>query len=71
MTQLAIGVVAVYFAFFYHLLASCFSVKEANDACLWLKAAGFPQYVQMFEGQYSALSMLKVKVLKFPVKKCH
>ena len=27
------------------------SVKEANDACLWLKAAGFPQYVQMFEGE--------------------
>lgn len=25
-------------------------VKEASDACLWLKAAGFPQYVQMFEG---------------------
>ena len=27
------------------------SVKEASDACLWLKAAGFPQYVQMFEGE--------------------
>lgn len=26
------------------------AVREANDACLWLKAAGFPQYVQMFEG---------------------
>jgi hypothetical protein len=23
--------------------------KEAKDACVWLKAAGFPQYVQMYE----------------------
>ena len=29
-----------------------FVVKEASDACLWLKAAGFPQYVQMFEGTF-------------------
>ncbi len=28
-----------------------FAVKEANDACLWLKAAGFPQYVQMYKGE--------------------
>lgn len=28
-----------------------FLVKDANDACLWLKAAGFPQYVQMYEGE--------------------
>ena len=28
------------------------AVREANDACLWLRAAGFPQYVQMFEGEW-------------------
>lgn len=27
------------------------AVREANDACLWLRAAGFPQYVQMYEGE--------------------
>ena len=27
------------------------AVRDAHDACLWLKAAGFPQYVQMFEGK--------------------
>lgn len=27
------------------------AVRDAHDACLWLKAAGFPQYVHMFEGK--------------------
>ena len=35
-----------------HFCCSLSAVREANDACLWLKAAGFPQYVQMFEGQF-------------------
>ena len=35
------------------------TVREANDACLWLKAAGFPQYVQMFEGQYYYIQLLQ------------
>ncbi|KAJ6668026.1 hypothetical protein lerEdw1_016347 [Lerista edwardsae] len=30
-------------------LCLCFSEIEAKDACDWLKAAGFPQYAQMFE----------------------
>ncbi len=34
------------------MLACLYSVREANDACLWLRAAGFPQYVQMYEGQF-------------------
>jgi hypothetical protein len=25
-------------------------VRQAQDACIWLKSAGFPQYVQKFEG---------------------
>ena len=29
------------------------AVREAVDACWWLIAAGFPQYVQLFEGKYS------------------
>ena len=41
-----------------HLCISIYlTVKEANDACLWLKAAGFPQYVQMFEGESSAVNI--------------
>lgn len=28
-----------------------FSEIEAAEACKWLRAAGFPQYAQMFEGK--------------------
>lgn len=27
---------------------------EAIEACKWLRAAGFPQYAQMYEGKYDA-----------------
>ena len=27
------------------------AVKEAVEASWWLRAAGFPQYVQLFEGE--------------------
>ena len=32
---------------------SCFCVAEieALEACTWLRAAGFPQYAQMYEGK--------------------
>lgn len=30
------------------------AVKEAIEACWWLKAAGFPQYVHLFEGKHVA-----------------
>lgn len=33
------------------MLASLLVVREAHEACLWLRAAGFPQYVDMFEGE--------------------
>ena len=29
----------------------CFSEIEALEACKWLRAAGFPQYAQMYEGE--------------------
>lgn len=29
-----------------------FSEIEATEACKWLRAAGFPQYAQMYEGMY-------------------
>lgn len=29
----------------------CFSEIEAQEACKWLRAAGFPQYAQMYEGK--------------------
>lgn len=28
---------------------------EAIEACKWLRAAGFPQYAQMYEGEYLQL----------------
>ncbi|KAF7403339.1 hypothetical protein HZH68_006133 [Vespula germanica] len=27
---------------------------EAQEACKWLRAAGFPQYAQMYEGEQAA-----------------
>ncbi|KAK0088627.1 hypothetical protein PV325_011191 [Microctonus aethiopoides] len=27
---------------------------EAQEACKWLRAAGFPQYAQMYEGKYTS-----------------
>lgn len=30
---------------------------EAIEACKWLRAAGFPQYAQMYEGTYTSLSI--------------
>lgn len=27
---------------------------EAQEACKWLRAAGFPQYAQMYEGKLSS-----------------
>lgn len=38
------------------LVKKCFVVFvteiEAKEACKWLRAAGFPQYAQMYEGEY-------------------
>lgn len=33
--------------FFYFFFAEI----EATEACKWLRAAGFPQYAQMYEGK--------------------
>jgi hypothetical protein len=30
----------------------CIAEIEAAEACKWLRAAGFPQYAQMYEGEY-------------------
>lgn len=32
------------------LLLFCFTEIEAKEACDWLRAAGFPQYAQLYEG---------------------
>jgi len=29
---------------------------EAKEACKWLRAAGFPQYAQMYEGEYFVIN---------------
>jgi hypothetical protein len=29
----------------------CITEIEAAEACKWLRAAGFPQYAQMYEGE--------------------
>lgn len=31
----------------------CVAEIEAKEACDWLRAAGFPQYAQLFEGNAS------------------
>lgn len=42
------------FEFFHTLfcLSLLFPELEAVEALKWLRAAGFPQYAQMFEGEY-------------------
>ncbi len=35
-----------------------FAEIEAKEACDWLRAAGFPQYVQLFKGKYGAVSVM-------------
>lgn len=39
----------------YEIFSSVHAVKEARDACCWLKAGGFPQYVHKFEGKTAVL----------------
>lgn len=39
-------------------------VHEAQDACIWLKSAGFPQYVQKFETGEFPLNLTKLRVEK-------
>lgn len=34
-----------------------FSELEAKEACEWLRAAGFPQYAQLYEGNSSCDGM--------------
>lgn len=36
---------------------SLFAEIEAKEACDWLRAAGFPQYVQLFKGKYEAVNV--------------
>uniref|UniRef100_A0A672V208 Rho-GAP domain-containing protein n=1 Tax=Strigops habroptila TaxID=2489341 RepID=A0A672V208_STRHB len=36
---------------------------EAREACDWLRAAGFPQYAQLFEGRYDPKDFLNLKYL--------
>lgn len=31
-------------------MCCCLTEIEAKEACDWLRAAGFPQYAQLFEG---------------------
>lgn len=38
---------------------SLFAEIEAKEACDWLRAAGFPQYVQLFKGKYEADSVIQ------------
>lgn len=37
---------------------SLFAEIEAKEACDWLRAAGFPQYVQLFKGKYEAVTVM-------------
>lgn len=35
-----------------------FAEIEAKEACDWLRAAGFPQYVQLFKGKYETIHLM-------------
>lgn len=35
-------------------MCCCLTEIEAKEACDWLRAAGFPQYAQLFEGNRGA-----------------
>ena len=37
--------------------------REAKDAVSWLKAAGFPQYVQMYAGKLNVMDSTSQPVL--------
>lgn len=36
----------------FNVISLWFTEIEAVEACKWLRAAGFPQYAQMYEGEY-------------------
>ncbi|XP_019850855.1 PREDICTED: rho GTPase-activating protein 7-like isoform X2 [Amphimedon queenslandica] len=40
------------------------TIREAQDACIWLKSAGFPQYVQQFEGGEFPINVTAMQVEK-------
>lgn len=42
----------------------CFSLPEieAKEACTWLRAAGFPQYAQLYEGKATFISPARVSL---------
>jgi len=46
-----------------NIVFNLFSELEALEACYWLKAAGFPQYSQAYEGN-ALLSQKKVGSIK-------
>lgn len=39
-------------------LLAVFAEIEAKEACDWLRAAGFPQYVQLFKGKYEPVNVI-------------
>lgn len=53
----------------------CFlSEIEAKKACDWLRAAGFPQYAQLYEGESCLLLLIPVPALhrvSYPLSQSH
>lgn len=45
-----------------------FAEIEAKEACDWLRAAGFPQYVQLFKGKYEAVNIILCDTATQPVE---
>lgn len=44
-----------------------FTEIEAKEACKWLRAAGFPQYAQMYEGKYVTKDFWFPKIFFFNI----
>lgn len=45
----------------WSIIPLCLSEIEAKEACTWLRAAGFPQYAQLYEGK-NAIFLLDGKI---------
>ena len=52
---------------FFFLFFLCFAEIEAKEACDWLRAAGFPQYAQLYEGNQSAFTQQPYFTQRLPL----
>lgn len=54
----------------WHVQIFCVAEIEAKEACDWLRAAGFPQYAQLFEGNTSPHEKLLLNLTNVITPNC-